>query len=126
MDYRKLTGMEETGMNKEMDAKSTKSGKSKKLGRSGVSRKTLKESGKGDKEVAKVGCDSDEDSRRGDFDSDDGSLGSDASKIKGLQQEIDSNQPTFMEKYNEYKVQQGHQDRLEDAELPEKIGQRDV
>ena len=62
------------------------------------------------------------DSRADDFDSEeDGSVGL-SSKLQDLQQKIDDLQPSLAQKYNEYKVAQGMQDRLEDAELPDDIG----
>ena len=64
-----------------------------------------------------------EDSRRGDFDSEeDGvSLGSEASHVKELQERIDEIEPLMALRYNEYKVDQGLQDRLEDVDLPENL-----
>ena len=68
------------------------------------------------------------DSRKGDFDSEEeiSSLGLEEDRLRGLNSEIEDLQPTFTEKYNEYKVDQGLQDRLEDSELPSNLENKEV
>ena len=72
------------------------------------------------------------DSRAGDFDSLDDqedeilSMGSDASRLKRLEIELEKNSVTFAEKYNEMKVKEGTQVRLEDAEILENLQQDEV
>ena len=71
--------------------------------------------------------DDDLDSRTGDFDDiDTVSLGSDASKVDKINQEMEKLAPTWTEKYNEYKCQQGYQQRLEDAELRTELHRDEV
>ena len=71
------------------------------------------------------------DSRVGDFDQEEVeedvlSMGSDASKLARIEQEISELEPSMAEKYNEFKVKQGYQVRLEDAELPENLHEDEV
>ena len=63
------------------------------------------------------------DSRLKDFDDEDEviSLGSDASRIAKIDQEMEKLAPTWTKRYNEYKCKEGHQERLEDAPLPEDL-----
>ena len=69
----------------------------------------------------------DEDSRKGDnMDDEVISLGSDASRVERINQEMEQNAPTWTEQYNEYKCQQGYQQRLEDAELPDNLQDEEV
>ena len=78
-----------------------------------------------DKPLKEVDCDGD--SRLGDFDDDDViSLGSDASKMDRINNEIQSLEPSMMERYNNYKVQQGELCRLEDSELPDELEKKQV
>ena len=61
------------------------------------------------------------DSRAGDFEDEDEdviSMGSDASRLMRLQADIEENEPTLIEKYNEQKGADGELDRLEDSQLP--------
>ena len=69
------------------------------------------------------------DSRAGDFESADEdviSMGSDRSRINQLQDELERNSVTFAEQYNEFKVTQGLQERLEDSELPDNLESQQV
>ena len=95
----------------EMDGKSVKSGRSKKSGRStktdGVVKKQKKRNANGKM------LDSDVDSRAGDFESDNSNL---SAKVKELESEMEVNAPTFSEKYKEFKVDKGLQDRLEEED----------
>ena len=113
VDYKKLAGLNTA---KETDVRSVKSTKSVKSMNSGKSTKK-KMKGKTHTDVVNDG-----DSRQGDFESeDDSSLGSDQERMDKLQRDIDALQPTMAERYNEYKVQQGMQDRLKDCDLPEEL-----
>ena len=49
------------------------------------------------------------------------SLGSDASKLERLQNQIDATEKSVAERYNEFKVQQGELIRVEDIEVPTDI-----
>ena len=115
VNYKQLAGLE--GGENDMDGKSEKSVKSKK------SRKTAKEN------VKKTDKLDSDDSRKDDFteaeeaDDDAFSLGSDKVRVIELQQKIDAAEPSMAEQYNNYKVQQGLQDRLEDAELPSDLNE---
>ena len=126
-DYRKLAGMEDEV--DEIDKKSHTSRKSTKSQRSVRTNRIKKDKDKdkqNDGNIVIICHSGDMDSRAGDFvvedmDEEVMSLGSDASRLHKLQQQIDDSGVTFAEKYNEYKVKQGHQDRLEDSELPENL-----
>ena len=92
--------------------------------------KTPKRTPKATKKVNPEEEDQDSDSREGDFESEnevDGlSLGSAASKVRNLNNEIEKLQPSLMEKYNEYKCEQGLQQRLEDSDLPDNLQDDEV
>ena len=115
-DYRKLAGMED-------EVVSRKSEKSNKT----VKSSTKSARGKNKKSKENVTCTSEVDSRAGDFDDEVNSeasvlsVGSDAGRLKKLEKELEVNNVTFGEKYNEYKVDQGLQVRLEDTEMPEDL-----
>ena len=53
-------------------------------------------------------------------------MGSDLDRLLELDREIEFNKPSVTLKYNEYKVQQGEQERLEDSELPENLDEDEV
>ena len=63
-----------------------------------------------------------EDSRKDDFGSEEDNMeGSDTVQLVDLRHKIEACKPSMSERYNEYKVDQGLQDRLEDSELPEDL-----
>ena len=66
-----------------------------------------------------------EDSREGDFDTDNGSQEHE-DRLKEMEKEISELQPSVGEKYNQYKCDIGEQDRLEDCELPEELDKDEV
>ena len=47
-------------------------------------------------------------------------------ELQQLDKEIEANKPSFSEQYNEFKVRQGEQDLLEDADLPEDLDQEET
>ena len=62
------------------------------------------------------------DSRAGDFEDEEVvSLGSDASRVERINEEIDKLAPTWTESYNEFKCRKGIQERLEDFKLPDHL-----
>ena len=54
------------------------------------------------------------------------SLGLDTSKVDKINQQIDQLAPSWTEKYNEFKCQQGIQVHLEDSEVPADLHQDTV
>ena len=117
-DYKKLAGMEDDLVSR----------KSQKSHRTSKTNKTKSSQGRRSRKKSEVGERYEEDSRAGDFDDEDEvlSLGSDASRLKKLQKDLEMNSVTFGENYNEYKVQQGLQVLLEDTELPTNLEQEEI
>ena len=110
IDYKKLAGMSSDG--EKMDRKSMKSG---------WSNKSNKPTKKKNAEAKLVQSGDGEDSRAGDFDSEEDSSVDSTRKLCSLQDQIDMLELSLALRYNEYKVAQGTQDRLEDCDLPQDL-----
>ena len=106
VDYKKLAGYSRDS-GKKMETQSVKSVRSRKSSKSVKSKKVVTGKGRG-----KGG-----DSRYGDFDSE-SAKSSTEERLCDLQNEIEDLAPSAGLRYNERKVAEGFQDRLEDSELP--------
>ena len=124
-DYRKLAGYD--SVQDGGDGKSVKSCKSNKSNKSKASKRS-KKVGQEDPRKSSQHQDTELDLTVGDFDNEDEilSVGSDASRLEAIQKQIEMNLPTTGEMYNERKVEEGEQDRLEDVDLPNNLEQQDV
>ena len=136
-DYRKLAGMEkDSSAVKSLDfdnrskssrrsKRSTKSARADRMARSG--KWIMKKINDCDMDIVRngPGPEEDLDSRAGDFDTADEddalSVGSDASRLRQLDEKLKENALTMGEKYSEKKLAEGSLLRLEDAELPDAL-----
>ena len=129
VNYKKLTGMESASDEHEvlLGNKSMKGVRGKKLvkslkshGKSVCSQKSKNPGGKGSSSASG-------DSRAHDFDSEGSSeVDTDGARLQKLEQHIEDTEPTLAEHYNQYKVDHGLQDRLEDSELPTNLEKENV
>ena len=110
VNYKKLAGGKVTDQEEDRrSVKSTKAIKSMKSVRSGkqCQEKGRKGTGKDEGDSSSVS-------------------GGEEERLQDLEQQISELQPTFIECYNNYKVQEGHQERLEDSELPDELEKDEV